>query len=160
MTDYILVHYWGLHVYIVIPLHFKIQATDSFGMLYPLCYHKVASAIINRGIISNKTDLQALDLSRTYCHKTSTGPPSFAKPRNYISPSIVVQHSVTGLLFIKKSCIVILIPTTKFFFTLDHIFAEEKYHYLLCSTSKSPLMTNVLVKATWLMDHISHSKAC
>ena len=33
------------------------------------------------GSLVNKADLQALNLSGTYCHKTGLGPPSCAKPR-------------------------------------------------------------------------------
>ena len=44
----------------------------------------------------NKTDLQALYLSGTYCHRTGTRPPSCAKPRQ------LTIYSTTHQLFLKQ----------------------------------------------------------
>ena len=37
--------------------------------------------LLTEGSLVNRTDLQALNLSGTYCHKTDARPPSCAKPR-------------------------------------------------------------------------------
>ena len=48
-----------------------------------VCYlcQQVFFLLLMEGSLVNKADLQALNLSGTYCDKTGLGPPSCAKPR-------------------------------------------------------------------------------
>ena len=62
--------------------YFLIQTVDISETIVsdPVKLTNYLFSLLSKSVV-NKTDLQALNLSGTYCHKTSTGPSSCAKPR-------------------------------------------------------------------------------
>ena len=61
---------------IIIIMFLNIHLGYSFNFTVVYFVNQVYYILMSGNLIVNKTDLQALSLSRTYCHKTSTQPPA------------------------------------------------------------------------------------
>ena len=64
-------------------IHTKLEAAKQ-SEIKKKCvelHQQVFCLLLMEGSLVNKTDLRALNLSETYCHKTGTRTPSCAKPQ-------------------------------------------------------------------------------
>ena len=95
----------------VINLCFKIKCVNFVNPAFFL--------LLTEGSLENKTDLQVLHLTETYCHKTSTRPPSCQTPQ---------QLTICGV-----SSVVLLLYHLARFITYSFLFLLFSFLFSSCS---------------------------